>query len=251
VPRLGYAVYADFADRRGQSLRLTQNGNVGSALARFPLDRQFVVKCRKPPDPAGPQLAMECEVREWAGSLGGDIRWLRPGKNVIRAEIIEPVEGQEQPLALPEAGDQYVIVLDTIGPQIVSQMRPKFERFVGEKVEISFSVSDSEPGEEDDASGVNVGQITWGTAVDNKGVAIVAPQPIAPLLEPESIKPGQQSFRCVLAEVTKEPGPLKIYIQAADRAGNPSRPLAICEIEVRKPRSLDNRGGAGKQAVGK
>jgi hypothetical protein len=250
IPRLGYAVFADFADRRGQSLRLTQNGNVGSALARWPLDRRFVVKCRKPPDPLGPQLAMDCEVHEWAGSLGSDIRWLRPGKNVIRAEIVELVGGQERPLAEDKAQDELVIVLDTAGPQITSQTQAKFERFVGEPVEISFTIADSDPGKEEETSGVDPGQIVWGTKVE-KG-ALVAPQPIAALFEPGSIKPNQQTFRCELPpDATKDPVPTKVFIQATDRAGNVSRAVEICEIAVRKPRSLDNRGGAGKPAVGK
>ena len=254
VPALSYQVFADFGDRAGQSLRLVHNDNVGSALARWVEDRQYLVQARKPPDPAGPQLAMDCQVLEWSGSLGASVNWLEEGRNVLRAQIVRQVAGQEQPLGGPGCQDEFVIVLDRREPRITTDMPSPIDYLIGQKpVRISFTVFDGESDKPQDASGVAAAQVLWST--DVKEDRLVSPRTITSLLEPDELRPpkgGQQDFACALPpDVTKEPGQVSIWVQATDRAGNVSRAIKLCDITIRKPRMLDKLPGGGKAAKGK
>jgi hypothetical protein len=252
TPGLSYRVFADFDDRRGQSLRLVHNDNVGSALARWAEDRQYLVKCRKPADPTGPQLAMDCQALEWSGSLGTNVNWLEEGQNILRAEIVHPIAGQEQPLAGPRCQDQFVIVVDRRAPRISTDMSSPIDYLIGQKpIQIKFTVSDGDADQPQNSSGVAASQVHWAT--DVKEEALVAPRPVEPLLEPGasgSSRDGQQDFQFPLPDV-KESGQVTVYVQATDRAGNLSRALKLCDINIRKPRMLEKLPGGGKAAKGK
>ncbi len=255
-PKLAYKVFADFDSRLGQSLRVTKNGDSAGPLVRRSEDREFKIFARKPENPTGPQLVLDCQIGEWQGSFG-EVDWLQAGQNVIRAEIVAAQEGLEQPIAADDCQVEYAIVLDDEQPKVSTDVTVSSipTRFVGETVLCRFRVTDKSLVGAEVTSGVAVEGLAWGLEV--KGDALVQPRPILETVKHGPNKPGQDATdRTLLCELpaeiaTAKPGRVRIYVQATDRAGNVSLPVKVYELEVKMKRELELIPGSGKAAKAK